>query len=255
MTASPVFRIDHPVVLQRFVLQAVVLDGAVGHDRGRDIEHHRRFLAGGNSDRQRIGAEHRFSTAGKRHVVGIRDSRIKTHHVGLQRQRGIDPRRAGVTGHAAPDPGNTAFARELNRGFRSTGHHQMTHAIVAVDERGRRRCAVDRNVGPGIGRTELQTLDILHQAEHAMRIGADEICLEHEPRNFSRVILRHAGLAHRVDDQACDCRRWNSGGFGGLNVHGFPSKASAPVLKIVVLSASEIFRERTCFTQSIMPMS
>ena len=150
------FGVDHPVRLQRAVLQAVVLDGAVGHDRGRDVEHQRRLLAGRNRDRQRIGAEQRLGAAGERHVVGIGHRRIDADHVGLERQRGIDAGGPRVARHEAADPGDAALARQLDGGFGGARHHQMAHAVVAVDQRGRRRGAVDLDVGLGVGRAELQ---------------------------------------------------------------------------------------------------
>ncbi len=136
-----------------------------------------------------------------------------TDHVGFERQRGIDTGRAGVARHAASDPGNTAFARELNGSLRRARHNQMAHAVVAVDKCRRRSGSVDGDVGPRIGRTEFQPLHILHQTEHAMCIGADEVRLQHELGDFYRVIFRHTGLAHRIDDQARNGSCWNACGL------------------------------------------
>ena len=102
---------------------------------------------------------------------------------------------------------------------RCARNNQVPHAIIAVDKRGRRRGAVYRDVGPGIGRTELKPLHILHQTEHAVRIGTDQVGFQHEFGDFSGVILRHAGLAHGIDDQARDGRCRNAGSFRGLDVH------------------------------------
>ncbi len=89
-----------------------------------------------------------------------------------------------------------------------------------------------------------------------MRIGADQIRLQHEVGDLAGIIFSHADFAHCINDQACNGRRRNPHCFGGLDVHDFPdSKASAREPRIVALSASEIFNARTCFTQSIMPMS
>ena len=97
----------------------MVLDRAVGHDRGRDVEHQRRLLAGRDRDRQRIGAEQRLGAAGERHVVGVGDRRIDADHVGLERQRGVDAGGAGMVRHAHADPGDAGFARDFDRGFRA----------------------------------------------------------------------------------------------------------------------------------------
>ena len=134
-------RIDHPAVVQRLVLQLVVLHRAVGDDRGGDVEHHRRLLAGRNCNRDRIGAEQRLGAARKRHVVGVGDRRVDADHVGLQRHRGIDAGRAGMVRHHAADPGDAVLARELDGGLRGARDDQMAHAVVAVDHGGRRRGA------------------------------------------------------------------------------------------------------------------
>ena len=62
--------------------------------------------------------------------------------------------------------------------------------------------------------------------------------------------------AQCIHDQPCNGCRWNTRGFGRLKVHDLPeSRVAARWPKIVALSASEIFNERTCFTQSIIPIS
>jgi hypothetical protein len=89
-----------------------------------------------------------------------------------------------------------------------------------------------------------------------MRIGANQIRLEHERRNLVGIINRHTDLAQRIHDEPCNGCRRNTRGFGRLEVHDLPeSRVAARWPKIVALSASGIFNERTCFTQSIIPMS
>ena len=215
-------------------------------------------MPGRDRDRQRIGAEQRLGAAGERHVVGVGDRRIDADHVGLERQRRIDAGRTGMARHAAADPGHAAFARELDRGFRRARDDEMAHAVVAVDQRGRRRAARDLDVGARIGRSQFQPLHILRQAEHAMRVGADEIGFQHQLGDLGGIGRRHAGFHHGVDDQAGDGRNRNAAGLGrSLHVHdGFPdNKVSAWPPRMAALSASEIFKDRTCATQSSMAMS
>ena len=99
-----VFLADHPACRHLLALQPIVLHRAVGDDRGRDIEHHRRLLARRNGDRERIGAEQRFDAAPGRHVVGAGDHRVDADHAVLKRHRGIDAGRAGVVRCAARRP-------------------------------------------------------------------------------------------------------------------------------------------------------
>ena len=194
-------RVDHPVRRKRLVLQAVVLDGAVGHDRGGDVEHQRRLFAGRHRDRQRIGAEQIFGAAGERHVVGVGDRGIEPDHVGMKRQRGIDAGGAGVVRHAQADPGDAAVARQRDGGLGRARHHQMAHAVVAVDQRGRRRGAIHLDVGARIEPADLQPMHVLRQPEHAVRVGAGEIGLQHQLGHLGGVGFRQAGLDHGVGDQ------------------------------------------------------
>ena len=161
-----------------------------------------------------------------------------------------------MTRHAATDPGDTAFAREFDRGLCRARDNEMAHAIVAVDKRRCWRCALHRDVWARICRLEAQPLNILREAKDAVRVGTDQIGLQHELSDLAGVILGHTGFAHCIDDQTGNDSRWNSHRFGGLDVHDFPdSRASAREPRIVALSASEIFNDCTCFTQSNMPMS
>ncbi len=104
---------------------------------------------------------------------------------------------------------------------------------------------VHLDVGARIGRAEFEPLHVLRQAEHAVRIGAGEIGLQHQLGDLGGVGRRHAGFRHGVDDQAGDGRNRNAAGLGcGLHVHGyFPAnKASALPPRMAALSASEIFK-------------
>ena len=89
-----------------------------------------------------------------------------------------------------------------------------------------------------------------------MRIGADEIGLQHQFGDLGGVGRRHAGLHHGIDDQAGDRGNRRARDFG-LNVHfGIPARNFSKLpCRIAVLSASEIFKPRTCATQSSMAMS
>ena len=127
----------------------------------------------------------------------------------LQRQRGVDAGRAGMAGHRAADPGDAAFARQLDRRLRRARDDEMAHAVVAMHQRGRRRGALDLDVRPRIGRAELQPLHVLRQAEHAVRVGADQIGFQHQLGDLRGVGSRHAGLPHAVVDQAAHGRGGN----------------------------------------------
>jgi len=161
-----------------------------------------------------------------------------------------------VTRHAAADPGDAAFARKLNGGFCRARDDQMAHAVVALDEGGCHSGALHDDIRTRIRRLEPEPLDVLRQAKHAVRVGAAQIRLQHELGDLPGVIAGHVGFVHRVNDQTGDSCRWNPNRLGGLDVHDFPdNRASAREPRIVAWSASEIFNDSTCFTQSIMPIS
>ncbi len=158
-------------------------------------------------------------------MIGIRHRRIDPDHIGFQRQGGIDTGGTRMTRHATANPSDAAFAGKRDRRFRSASNHKMAHAVVTVDERSRRRAALHGDVGTGICRTKLQPLYILWQTENAVRIGTNQIRLKHQLRDPGCVILRHAHLGHRIDDQASDGFGWNAYALGRMDVHAFPNRA------------------------------
>ena len=56
--------------------------------------------------------------------------------------------------------------------------------------------------GARIGRAELEPLHVLRQAEDAVRVGADQIGLQHQLGDLGGIGVRHAAFEHRVVDQA-----------------------------------------------------
>ena len=129
-----------------------------------------------------------------------------------------------MAGHAAADPGDTAFARELNRDLRGTRDHKMAHAIVTVDERRCGSVALHGYVGTWVGRTKLEPLHVLRQSKDAVCIGSDQIRLKHQFRDSGRVTLGHAHFDHRIDDQTGNGLGWNAYTLGRLDVHAFPNR-------------------------------
>ena len=188
-------------------MHAVCLDGAVGDDRRRHVEHDRRLAAGWDRDRERIGAEQRLGAAPWRHVVGAGDHRIDADHAVRERQGRIDSGGAGVVRAPRPDPGDAGRARQLDRGLGGARHHQVAHAVVAVDQRGRRRRFGHPDVGRAIDAAGAQAAHVLRQSEHAVRVGAGEVGLGHQLGDLAGVGRGQADGGERVLDQAGDRRR------------------------------------------------
>ena len=71
--------------------------------------------------------------------------------------------------HADPaDPGVTG---EIDRRFGGARHHQMAHAVVAIDQRGRGRGLFDADVGLRIDAAAAHAVDVLPQPEHTVGVG------------------------------------------------------------------------------------
>ena len=108
-------------------------------------------------------------------MVRIADRQIEPDHVVRHRHARIQRRRAGVIAMLDADPGDTDVAGFLDRFFRREAHHQMAHAVVAVDQRHTRRFALDADMRRKIDRVALDAADVLRQAEHAVAVGAQQV--------------------------------------------------------------------------------
>ncbi len=185
----------------------MVLHRAVGDDRRGDVEHHRRLLARRNRDRDRVGAKQRLRATPHRHVVGARDHRIDPDHALGERERRVDTSGTRMVRAPRADPGHAAFAGERNRGLGRPRHHKVTHSVVAVDQRGRRRGLAHGDRGPRIDPTGPKPAHVLREAEHAVGIGAGKIGLGHQLGDLGSVRPRQAHGAERIRDQAGNRRR------------------------------------------------
>ena len=203
--------VDQPALRHVAAGQRVFLDGAVGDDGGRHVEHDGP-VAGRHRDAERIGAEQQFRAAPHRHVVGIGDRGVEPDHAVLDRHRRIEPRRARMVRSAHADPADAGVARERDRGVGGAAHHQMAHAVVAVDQRGRRRGLGDRDVRLGVEPAGADAADILRQAKDAVGVGAGEIGFGHQLRDFGGIGRRQPDGGERVSDEG---RRWRPARTGG----------------------------------------
>jgi hypothetical protein len=196
--------VDHQPAFRHVAAgQGIFLDGAVGDDGGRHVEHHG-SVAGQHGDAERIGAEQQFGAAPYRHVVGIGDRGIETDHAVRDRHRRIKPRSAGVVRSAHADPGDAGIPRERDRGIGGAAHHQMAHGVVAVDQRRRRR-------GPGYGDARLgveaastDAADILRQTKNAVGIGASQVGFRHQFRDLGGIGRRQPERGEHVAYEGLD---------------------------------------------------
>jgi len=81
----------------------------------------------------------------------------------------------------------------FDRQFGGAKHHQMTHAVVAVNQRHRIALADHVNVRCGIDAASAQAADVKRQPDHAMGVAAAQIRFDREICEYLRVGLWQAG--------------------------------------------------------------
>jgi hypothetical protein len=146
-------------------------------------------------DRHRIGAEKAFTAAPRRQVVVAAHREIQADHVVGERHRDVKRRGPRVVAHARAHPADSCRFRLFDRQVGGTAHHQMTHAVVAVDQRCRRAFVDHANIRFGIDAAGAQATNVKRQPDHAMGIAAAQICFDHKVSKYLRVVFRQAGSA------------------------------------------------------------
>ena len=141
-----------------------------------------------------------------------------------------------------PDPGDAGFTREFDRDLGGPRHHQMTHAVIAIDESRGGRGAFHLDIGRRINAARLDAQDILRQAENAVRVGARQIRFGHQVRDFRRVRLRQPDFDECVPNKRLDRLAGNQTrgcSIDGLRAHAAPAFAcSADTLRVSPVSTS-----------------
>ena len=79
-----------------------------------------------------------------------------------------------------------------------TRHHQMAHAVVAVDHRHRGALVHHADVGPRIDAAGADALDVLRQPDHAVAVGALQVGLRHQRGDLVGIGIGQAHAAQRV---------------------------------------------------------
>ena len=154
----------------------------------------------------------------------------------MHRHLGIDAGGAGVVRVRRADPGDAVVAREGDRGLGGAAHHQVAHAVVAIDQRGRGRGLVDLDIRPRVDGARLVAADVVRQAEDAVRVSPGEIGLGHQLGDPCRVNGREAGRREHVGDEGA-----RDGRGDRRRHHAAPTSLSGMSVKIFCLSAAEMF--------------
>jgi hypothetical protein len=89
----------------------------------------------------------------------------------------------------------------------------MAEAVVTIDQRGGGGGALDRDVGAPVETARLDAFYVLRQAEHAVGIGAGEVCLGHQFGDARGIVRRDLHRDERVADESADRRRGDAARF------------------------------------------
>ena len=184
---------------------------AVGGDRGGHVEHDRLLVAGRNGRRDRVGRQQHVEAAPGRQVVGVADREVEPDHVMRQRHRRIERCRTGVVGELRVDPGDAGRARLFDRHFGRALHHQMTHAVVAVQHGGREMVVHDADIGPDVEAAGLDAPDILREPGDAMAVGALQVRFRHQAGDGGRILFRQTHLHQRFLNERLEPAERNGG--------------------------------------------
>ena len=103
-----------------------------------------------------------------------------------------------MIGAARADPANPRRARQLDRELGGIGHYQVTHALIAVDQRGGGGALEHCDGGARIERAALELAHVAGQAKHAVRVLSGEVGLQHGVSDHVGILLRQSARAQGI---------------------------------------------------------
>jgi hypothetical protein len=142
-------------------------------------------------------------------MIRVADREVETDHAGLGHHARVERGRAGVIRMHRADPGGAGGFCFLNGQRGGALHHQVAHAVVAVDQRHRRALGGDADVRREIDTTRLEAPDVGDEADHTVTVRALAISLGHQLAHGARVGFGQAGFFKRGGDEGAE------GGLGG----------------------------------------
>ena len=127
-----------------------------------------------------------------------------------ERHRDIKRRGPGMIAHACPDPTDASRLGLLDRQGGGAPHHQMTQAIVAVDQRHRRAIADKPDIWFGVDAAGAQPAHVKRQPDHAMGVAAPQIGFDHQTCDAVRVGIRQPSGDESARHKCCELTRRNA---------------------------------------------
>ena len=163
----------------------------------------------------------------------------------LERHAGIERSRSRVVAHFTPTQATPA-ARLLDRGSRGEAHHEVAHAVVAVDQRDAGRFALDADLGLQVDAPPLMRRTYCGRRKTPWPSQPQTRRRSSAPRR-RRVIIRHPDRAECVGGELPEPFGGDWGGHRGSNL----ARASARVKRVLHSGArapeEEVMRASTAF--------
>ena len=152
-------------------------------------------------------------------MVAAADGKIEPDHVVLERHRHVKGRRTGVIAHASADPADAGRLGFIDGKLSGAPHHQMAHAVVAIDQGRRWSIAHHADIGGGVDAPGAKTAHIQRQPDHAVSIAAAQIRLDHKVGQNLRITSGHAGRCKGAEYKGGEPRGGNAGNVTGHTGH------------------------------------
>ena len=134
-------------------------------------------------------------------MVGAGDRQVEADHVAGERNLGVQRGRAGVVAHPHPHPGDARPLGLLDRHLGRPAHHQVAHAVVAVDDRRGGIVLEHADRRPHVHPTGPDPSDVLRQPEDAVSVGPAQVGRDHQSGDQRCIVSR------QPDDPQHPCRK------------------------------------------------
>ena len=165
-----------------------------GVDRaGRHVDDNGRLFVAGESDGDRIGAEHSFGAPERRNELG-RVGHGPADQVALQRFQWIVTGDAEVIGVAHADPTGAVLLRFVHGDFIGLWSYDQTETVITVHRRDAAFLPNDFYLRLRIDPAQLEHFDIGVQARHAMGVDAAEIASQQNVGSLARIGIDYAKM-------------------------------------------------------------
>src|SRR5512138_294744 len=105
-------------------------------------------------------------------MIGVTDRQVEPDHVVLHRHPRVERRGTGVIAVMHANPRNAGALRLFDRFQRGGPHHDMAHAVVAVEERHAVALALDTYVRSQIDSARANASNVLRKSEDAVSLRA-----------------------------------------------------------------------------------